>query len=497
MRKKLGDIRIVSLHKVGLVGKKTCPWAKDSIDFIACVLDEDKTLQLWGVEVKSRQTVATITREKEIMRKLRRKKYEQIEAKEVSTFFHKPDERFQLLHHAYVYNFEKVILIVGDNSGKVINATIVAYNDSIRHSYGMVVDTLKTKVLNWAYNESDDVNDIMIPEKIVNLCNDMAAVNCKEALYSNVKLWKRMFSDTSILPLPTLQRLIPRSHAKWNTGKPGSDTITKIVDDCVFTPPKAYTNFESKASGRSFSNLTTAILRLYQISTAKKDFSKNYPTLTHYRDAASHRCTHKKLLRIIHRIFKKEVVETLSDKQQPSSSVTNNNDRRVTCVRFKDRTVGNRISYIPSRTFHTPARNKRKIIQEGRCATEVQHRTDHCSGFPFEVVDQGLGTKDQRKKCLICESKTKWMCVKCRLYFCMDYKETSKREEGLVYAKEQKKKNSSETIIKIYGRTCFHVGHDPALREAVKCQVIPGAADQSNKENENPNLTNITNVRSI
>ena len=78
----------------------------------------------------------------------------------------------------------------------------------------------------------------------------MTTVNCKEVLYSSVKLWKRMFDNTSILPRPTLSRIIPRSHAKWNTGKPGSDTITKIVDDCSFIPPKEYTNYESKASGR-------------------------------------------------------------------------------------------------------------------------------------------------------------------------------------------------------------------------------------------------------
>ena len=304
-KKKLGgDVKIISVHKVGLVGKKMQPWAKDSIDFIACVLEANQ-LKLWGVEVKSRQTVSTVTRERENMRKLRRKKYEEIDTKKVSAFLYKRDERFQLLHHAFVYSFDKVVLIVGDNGGKVINATVVTYDTTTLESYGKVIETLKEKVLGWAYNEYDDVSDVLIPENIVNLCNDISAINCREALYSNLKLWKRMFQDTFILPRPTLTRIIPRSHAKWNTGKPGSDTITKIVDDCVFTPPKEYTNYESKASGRCFSNLTSAILRMFQISTAKKDFTRFYPTLDHYRNAASHRCTHKKLLRTIHRIYKK------------------------------------------------------------------------------------------------------------------------------------------------------------------------------------------------
>ena len=86
-KKKLGEhVKIISLHKVGLVGKKMHPWSKDSIDFIACVLEQNQ-LKLWGVEIKSRQTTSAITQEKENMRKLRRKKYEEIDAKKVSSFF--------------------------------------------------------------------------------------------------------------------------------------------------------------------------------------------------------------------------------------------------------------------------------------------------------------------------------------------------------------------------------------------------------------------------
>ena len=129
-RKNLGEnVRILSLHKAGLVGMKNCPWAKDSIDFVVCVLDEnDESLELWGVEIKSRQNNNTINKEKETMRKLRRAKYEEIEDEKVHTYIYKKDERLQLLHHAYVYNFDKVVHVVGDNAGKVMNATVVSYN---------------------------------------------------------------------------------------------------------------------------------------------------------------------------------------------------------------------------------------------------------------------------------------------------------------------------------------------------------------------------------
>ena len=491
-KKKLGgSTKVISLHKVGLVGKKFYPWAKDSIDFVACVLNENESIELWGVEVKSRQAVSTVTTERENMRKLRRKKYEEIDANKASEFFYKRDERFQLLHYAYVYNFKKVVLIVGDNFGKVINATVVNYDNTILESYGMVIETLKKKVLNWAYNPGDDVEDVLIPENIINLCEEMSSVNCKEALYSSVKLWKRMFQDTSILPRPTLQRILPRSHGKWNTGKPGSDTVTKIVDDCNFVPPKEYTNYESKASGRCFSNLTTTILRLYQISTAKKDFEKYYPTIAHFRNASSHRCTHKKLLRIIHRHFKKEVqglLVTGGSTNNHLAEINNNGTRkRPQRVKYQGRTVRNRLSYVPIKTFQTPGKNKKKIIEEGRGNAHVQHRTEKCSGFPFEVVDQGLKTKDQRHKCFVCQSKTKWMCMKCRFYFCMDYKGTKSRDEGLVYLKEKKEKGGSHEITKIYGKTCFHVAHENACRQILKCKTVEAGNNKENECNQNIN----------
>ena len=82
-------MKIVSLHKVGLVGRKDKPWAKDSIDFIALVCDENKDTHLWGVEIKSRQKLSTITEEKENMKKLRRHKYEKIMAGDAHKVVHK------------------------------------------------------------------------------------------------------------------------------------------------------------------------------------------------------------------------------------------------------------------------------------------------------------------------------------------------------------------------------------------------------------------------
>ena len=63
--------------------------------------------------------------------------------------FSQKDERFQLLHHAYIYNFEKVALVVGAYTGKIINATIVSFDNEFLESYGNVIQVFKDNVLDW------------------------------------------------------------------------------------------------------------------------------------------------------------------------------------------------------------------------------------------------------------------------------------------------------------------------------------------------------------
>ena len=115
----------------------------------------------------------------------------------------------------------------------------------------------------------------------------MSEINGKETLYRALKLWKVMFSDPSILPFPAIKRIIPSSHAHWNATKGGSDTETKLVDDCFLKPPRLYTNNESTSFSCTTSNLLAVSLRLYQIISAKDDIYV-YPTMYHYCNVASH-----------------------------------------------------------------------------------------------------------------------------------------------------------------------------------------------------------------
>jgi hypothetical protein len=48
-------------------------------------------------------------------------------------------------------------------------------------------------------------------------------------------------------PFPSFERLIPAIYAFWNIVKGGSETTTKLMDDCVTKIPKVQTNAESVA----------------------------------------------------------------------------------------------------------------------------------------------------------------------------------------------------------------------------------------------------------
>ena len=421
----------------------------------------------------------TVNEEKEHSRKLRRKKYETIDSSQVYEYIKKVAERFQLLHHAFVYDFEKVIIVIGNESGKVINGTAISFDDNVKNSYGKVVDDLKNISLLWAYSTLPASNTV-IPNDVIEISNDVNTINGKEALYGSFKLWKAMFLDPGpvTLPYPVLKRIIPSAHAEWNTTKGGSDTVTKIADDCIINPPRQLTNFESTATSRCISNLLITIFKSYQASSSINNSNFSYPSLHHYRNAASSRVTFKRFLRMIYKIMKEKV---------ESESTTSSNENQVEEVRqpltrrarFQG-TMPEKMSFGSNQTFLTPKKARKKQVDKGAAASEVIQRLHQCTGYPFEVVCQQVqgnsnnnSKKDPRRKCYLCKAKTKWQCIKCRFYFCMVYKQTNDREGNLYYTNEKENEDSNHNnITKNFGKSCFHIAHEKAIRESLTNKSI-------------------------
>ena len=117
----------------------------------------------------------------------------------------------------------------------------------------------------------------------------------EETFYGTLKLWKAMFNDLEVLPLPTLTRIIPIYHAYWNATKSGSDTTTKLIDHCAtLNIPRIYNNCNTRMCGRVIMLALVLIHWLVALNYTKKDL--NFTSLSHYRNACSKKQTFHKTL---------------------------------------------------------------------------------------------------------------------------------------------------------------------------------------------------------
>lgn len=462
------DHRVVSIHKAGLVSKRESPWVKDSIDFVAVVKNlTDGTTDLWGVEVKSRQKQSTIAPEKQLQLRLKRNKYELIGSDQVSKYILNPGDRYQVLHHAYTYGFKKVILLIGDESGKVLNGTIIQYNNEIHECYKEVLNEIKDLSLSWAYN-GDDAATVTIPDYVLSISNNVQTIGGHETLYGQLKLWKVMFDDPDVLPLPVITRIIPRAHAEWNSTKGGSDTVTKISDEQTLKPPKCYVNLNTMATSRCFTNLLISLFKLLQVFTSKKNLP--YPSLLHYRNAAASRFSYKIFLRMVYNVCKKKVRGEPTMIEEEENEVQGNSRRALRSAAIN----GSRPEPLPEAikpTFKTPKRGKKEKIEQGKAPAFIIERTHECTGFPYELYCEsvsGTGTDraTPRYRCYICKNKTRWQCMKCRFFFCMSGNEAKDRpEEYYSVAEKENKMSDSKTLTKIYRKSCFHKAHAKAIEK--------------------------------
>ena len=313
----------------------------------------------------------------------------------------------------------------------------------------------------------------MIPEDVIEISREIPHINTKEALYTGIKLWRSIFSDLSILPRPTLKRIIPSTHALWNATMGGSDAITKITDDCILRPPRLYSNFETIAVSRCISNIFATILKLLQLSTAKKDLDF-YPSMQHYQNAASHRFTFQTLLLMSADLMKKEVKKLEEGEQEILKEINTNSKsypwqrKNPSCMLFNS-TIPEEMDFAPLQTSKTPQKNRKGQVEQAAgqqksqvCAVVLDCKHT-CTGFPVEVFCQNKGKSgsDARRKCYVCGSKTKWRCIKCRFYYCINTKKAN--EQSYYYVKEVEKGQGQVT--KIYGKSCFHKEHEHAICE--------------------------------
>ena len=298
-------IGVKAAYSVGLAAKRGAPYAKDSVDFVLAVQDDQNddegNLVAWGFEAKGRVTFRTAASEEQDFLQLQRNSH--IRIQDVNLYKNVSDlgERFQVLQHAFVYNFPAVVLAMSDNHGELIRSLVIDFSTELKDAFGDVLKDLKELTLDWAYPElTRQPQVVKIPEEIFKIAEQIPTINGRDTLQGTVNLWLELFKLPK--PFPSFKRFIPGIYAYWNSVKGGSDTTTKLMDDCFLRPPRAHLNPESASIARLIMLLFTTAHRLYQVSTA--DPLCNYPSLAHYRNAASKRTTFHFSILECHAAFK-------------------------------------------------------------------------------------------------------------------------------------------------------------------------------------------------
>jgi hypothetical protein len=84
---------------------------------------------------------------------------------------------------------------------------------------------------------------LKVPDHIVSIAETIPTINGTQTLQGTAKIWWRMVRLPN--PFPSFSYFIPAVFAFWNAVKGGSDTTTKLMDDCIICVPKIYLNTET------------------------------------------------------------------------------------------------------------------------------------------------------------------------------------------------------------------------------------------------------------
>lgn len=420
--------RVLAAFGTGLVAREDKPYIKDSIDGLLVVeLDDDEnTQEVWGVEIKSRVATGEINKETDYQGKVYGEwckhngewKYDwtYTESKTYSCFtqdvmhkaIRKMAERCQILHHASIYELDKMVFLVGDRDGYILHGNIITLSATSIRSYNSVLEEMYEETLAWAYDENKDRE----LNKVKDLAATIPSIGGREEFESVFYLWRHV-SQNETLPLPPLKRLIPAIHATWNAHKSGSDTTTALIEDHRFQHP--YCNTNSRASSRLLLIAFVVAHRGIQVVGFNQSSHENIQNL---RKSASKRSTFHQSLNHIHDYFlhKIQTIRNQDASSQGQSLFATDNLRRSSRLNVEI------VKYPAPRTNETPTRNTRTKRNRTPDSSEYWSRVRACrgsGGFPVHlqhIEEERLKTRPM--KCWLCSKNTHVMCLYCRRGFC-------------------------------------------------------------------------------
>jgi hypothetical protein len=369
-------------------------------------------------------------------------------------------ERFQVIQHAYVYNFDTVVHAVSDGQSNLMRSTAIDFSATIKHHFGIVLEDLFHDSLSWAYpsRQLHSLEVVKVPDYIQNIGSKIVTINGRETLQGTFNLWTSLMKLPK--PLPSFERLIPAIYAFWNVVKGGSDTTTKLMDDCVTKIPKAHINAESVAFARCIMLVSVLNHRLMQIFSTR-DY-KTFTSLAHYRNAASHRTTtHSSLLKIskLLKIESMKCTNMTEPHLKRNTSFHHNNDENIDSLNICQGIIPQEINFGAVLTTKTPYKLTKRVMN-GSASTEVIDMLQKCTGIPI-MAYPNKPTSCQREAC---NNKTNWYCKGCKRWLCLNKnksRSTSNQNKSKLY--QTKVRGKTVTFLK----SCFHEEHENAW-----CQLI-------------------------
>ena len=242
------------------------------------------------------------------------------------------------------------------------------------------------------------------------------------------------------LPLPKCDRILPYHQAFWNTVKGGSDTITKLIDSVeeqlgIRTPSACVT-------ARFLLLHAVAFQRSFQMLTADPEL--DYPTLYHYRQAASKRASTWESLEKIVSKFREcssrgtfSLASSVATGGEGSSSPFQEGEQSMPPAanlpqrprRNDQAQVAEKNGWLP-RVAHniTPSRGrprlaKGQVANVAHSANEI--RAAECNGLVLvsSVKDPSNNSGKlvpHRKACALCGKMIDALCLGCKRHLCID-----------------------------------------------------------------------------
>ena len=152
--KRIDIESVEGFYTVGLCESIDVPGVRNSCDFVVVVRSGlTNQLERWGFECKGRVTVGTSGQEQAQHIDLMMNPHIRIKAKDVYKKITSVEERFQLLHHAFVYDFETVVIAISNSQGSLIRSVIVDFDQELKEAFGEVMKGIKEISLDWLYNQ--------------------------------------------------------------------------------------------------------------------------------------------------------------------------------------------------------------------------------------------------------------------------------------------------------------------------------------------------------